>query len=197
PATSERLAAQASSREQRQPPRVQAPPRSAGGAPAHRDASRTRAPAGPGPRVRPTSRDQQAAPRQPPPRAQARDPRRSEADRGRIDREQARMRIESGDRKSTRLNSSHVKTSYAVFCFTWRPPIFTLFPYTTLFRSPPRRIAHPGAGRPRAARPAHVTRPAGRTPPAAPARPGPRSTPVRGGPRPDRPRTGPDADRIR
>src|SRR5690606_28187248 len=62
---------------------------------------------------------------------------------------------------------------------------------------PPRRIAHPGAGRPRAARPAHVTRPAGRTPPAAPARPGPRSTPVRGGPRPDRPRTGPDADRIR
>src|SRR5690606_1451457 len=35
------------------------------------------------------------------------------------------------DRKSTRLNSSHVKISYAVFCVP-RP---TLFPYTTLFRS--------------------------------------------------------------
>src|SRR5690606_32146268 len=37
------------------------------------------------------------------------------------------------DRKSTRLNSSHVKNSYAVFC--WLPPAAPLFPYTTLFRS--------------------------------------------------------------
>src|SRR5690606_14508449 len=67
------------------------------------------------------------------------------------------------DRKSTRLNSSHVKISYAVFCLkkkklceeqrdktvmitttnqdaflisqTTPPTRFTLFPYTTLFRS--------------------------------------------------------------
>src|SRR5699024_5878120 len=37
------------------------------------------------------------------------------------------------DRKSTRLNSSHVSISYAVFCTS--SPSFTLFPYTTLFRS--------------------------------------------------------------
>src|SRR5690606_33967204 len=66
------------------------------------------------------------------------------------------------DRKSTRLNSSHVKISYAVFCLKKktarrirvcrpprpyatiaclvllirRPPWPALFPYTTLFRSP-------------------------------------------------------------
>src|SRR5438874_1668802 len=41
------------------------------------------------------------------------------------------------DRKSTRLNSSHVEISYAVFCLKIlrRPPRSTLFPYTTLFRS--------------------------------------------------------------
>src|SRR5690349_6677607 len=40
------------------------------------------------------------------------------------------------DRKSTRLNSSHVEISYAVFCLKiLRPPTSTLFPYTTLFRS--------------------------------------------------------------
>src|SRR5262245_39172862 len=39
------------------------------------------------------------------------------------------------DRKSTRLNSSHLGISYAVFCFLLRPPRSTLFPYTTLFRS--------------------------------------------------------------
>src|SRR5699024_10225678 len=39
------------------------------------------------------------------------------------------------DRKSTRLNSSHVSISYAVFCLTPPPPTSTLFPYTTLFRS--------------------------------------------------------------
>src|SRR5690606_21482492 len=39
------------------------------------------------------------------------------------------------DRKSTRLNSSHVKISYAVFCLTRLPPRSTLSPYTTLFRS--------------------------------------------------------------
>src|SRR2546429_159628 len=65
--------------------------------------------------------------------------------------------IEVGDRKSTRLNSSHGYISYAVFCLkkkkkeksstTYflflfffflmirRPPRSTLFPYTTLFRS--------------------------------------------------------------
>src|SRR5690606_9798269 len=37
------------------------------------------------------------------------------------------------DRKSTRLNSSHVKISYAVCCC--RHPCSTLFPSTTLFRS--------------------------------------------------------------
>src|ERR1035441_10593766 len=44
----------------------------------------------------------------------------------------------SRDRKSTRLNSSHLGISYAVFCFgerTRRGPRSTLFPYTTLFRS--------------------------------------------------------------
>src|SRR5690554_4999846 len=40
-----------------------------------------------------------------------------------------------GDRKSTRLNSSHVRISYAVFCLIRPPPIPTLSPYTTLFRS--------------------------------------------------------------
>src|SRR5690554_3052643 len=59
------------------------------------------------------------------------------------------------DRKSTRLNSSHVRISYAVFCLKNKikqlyklghglpsifaeyqhPPSSTLFPYTTLFRS--------------------------------------------------------------
>src|SRR5690606_9020576 len=41
------------------------------------------------------------------------------------------------DRKSTRLNSSHVKISYAVFSLSRRSPRSTLFPYTTLFRSSP------------------------------------------------------------
>src|SRR5688500_13236673 len=39
------------------------------------------------------------------------------------------------DRKSTRLNSSHLVISYAVFCFSRPPPSSTLLPYTTLFRS--------------------------------------------------------------
>src|SRR5215510_8990706 len=87
-----------------------------------------------------------------------------------------RRRRPVGDRKSTRLNSSHVAISYAVFCLKKKnsnqrqggvrldglrqrqgprdvvgdvvfflmlrpPPISTLFPYTTLFRSstPPTR----------------------------------------------------------
>src|SRR5688500_17995545 len=41
------------------------------------------------------------------------------------------------DRKSTRLNSSHLVISYAVFCLRSRPPISSLLPYTTLFRSAP------------------------------------------------------------
>src|SRR5438105_4413231 len=43
--------------------------------------------------------------------------------------------VSYGDRKSTRLNSSHEWISYAVFCLHRRPPRSTLFPYTTLFRS--------------------------------------------------------------
>src|SRR5574337_442407 len=39
------------------------------------------------------------------------------------------------DRKSTRLNSSHHSNSYEVFLMIRQPPISTLFPYTTLFRS--------------------------------------------------------------
>src|SRR5689334_19984513 len=42
----------------------------------------------------------------------------------------------SGDRKSTRLNSSHSSISYAVFCLMQPPQPSNLFPYTTLFRSP-------------------------------------------------------------
>src|ERR1035437_7699586 len=40
-----------------------------------------------------------------------------------------------GDRKSTRLNSSHANTLYGFFLMIRRPPRSTLFPYTTLFRS--------------------------------------------------------------
>src|SRR5207249_2557741 len=46
-----------------------------------------------------------------------------------------RRAVATLDRKSTRLNSSHVSISYAVFCLTPPPPGSTLFPYTTLFRS--------------------------------------------------------------
>src|SRR5690554_4765730 len=49
----------------------------------------------------------------------------------------------SPDRKSTRLNSSHVRISYAVFCLIPPPPTSTLFPYTTLFRSS-RGLGTPG-----------------------------------------------------
>ena len=51
------------------------------------------------------------------------------------------MTLNYTDRKSTRLNSSHITISYAVFCLKKiflmirRPPRSTLFPYTTLFRS--------------------------------------------------------------
>src|SRR5688500_16364996 len=46
------------------------------------------------------------------------------------------------DRKSTRLNSSHLVISYAVFCSTLVPcsPRSTLFPYTTLFRSKAEKL---------------------------------------------------------
>src|SRR5256885_1482512 len=49
-----------------------------------------------------------------------------------------RMQESKSDRKSTRLNSSHLVISYAVFCLIRRPPRSTLFPYTTLFRSRPK-----------------------------------------------------------
>src|SRR5690242_12301091 len=39
------------------------------------------------------------------------------------------------DRKSTRLNSSHMSSSYAVFCMRHRPPQSPPSPSTTLFRS--------------------------------------------------------------
>src|SRR5262245_12534359 len=60
------------------------------------------------------------------------------------------------DRKSTRLNSSHLGISYAVFCLLRLPPRPTLFPYTTLFRSdrqPGRRdLRHRGDFQDRQAR---------------------------------------------
>src|SRR5699024_4734987 len=61
--------------------------------------------------------------------------------------------LRAEDRKSTRLNSSHVSISYAVFCLkkntisyslffsTPTHPRCTLFPYTTLFRSSMYRLA--------------------------------------------------------
>src|ERR1039458_9732894 len=45
-----------------------------------------------------------------------------------------RQQVPRTDRKSTRLNSSHLGISYAVFCFR-AGRRSTLFPYTTLFRS--------------------------------------------------------------
>src|SRR5256885_2297296 len=65
------------------------------------------------------------------------------------------------DRKSTRLNSSHLVISYAVFCLKQkrprylfffflmirRPPRSTLFPYTTLFRSGVLEEVADGEGR--------------------------------------------------
>src|SRR3990172_8351775 len=71
----------------------------------------------------------------------------------------------SPDRKSTRLNSSHGYISYSLFFFLMirRPPRSTLFPYTTLFRSPlpgvtdfPRQALHAerlGFSHPRTAAP--------------------------------------------
>src|SRR5437879_4536007 len=49
--------------------------------------------------------------------------------------DQLPIRIAHGDRKSTRLNSSHRCISYAVFCLLLDYLSFPLFPYTTLFRS--------------------------------------------------------------
>src|ERR1039458_8890226 len=52
------------------------------------------------------------------------------------------------DRKSTRLNSSHLGISYAVFCLKLQGPRrrSTLFPYAPLFRSS-RCVHHQDAGR--------------------------------------------------
>src|SRR5690349_22618411 len=49
----------------------------------------------------------------------------------------------AADRKSTRLNSSHVETSYAVFCS--KKKIIALFPPLWLCRSTSRIPAPPGA----------------------------------------------------
>src|SRR5690625_1388931 len=46
-----------------------------------------------------------------------------------------RVSWQEADRKSTRLNSSHVAISYAVFCLIALQASTTLVPYTTLFRS--------------------------------------------------------------
>src|SRR5437899_2748676 len=58
----------------------------------------------------------------------------------------AQRAASAADRKSTRLNSSHLGISYAVFCLRLPPPHSTLFPYTTLFRSSsirlPRLLKH-------------------------------------------------------
>src|SRR5262245_14226454 len=57
-----------------------------------------------------------------------------------------------GDRKSTRLNSSHLGISYAVFCLLYLRSRSTPSPYTTLFRShhfdrqDPRRNANDDSG---------------------------------------------------
>src|SRR5688500_7528317 len=48
------------------------------------------------------------------------------------------------DRKSTRLNSSHLVISYAVCCLLSQRLVPTPLPYTTLFRSAARR--HPERG---------------------------------------------------
>src|ERR1035441_4357939 len=53
-------------------------------------------------------------------------------------RETSRWR-QMTDRKSTRLNSSHLGISYAVFCLMRSPPRSPFFPYTTLFRSNNRK----------------------------------------------------------
>src|ERR1035438_2172598 len=52
---------------------------------------------------------------------------------GRAGRRRRRRRAIRTDRKSTRLNSSHLGISYAVFCPP--PSTFPLFPYPPLFRS--------------------------------------------------------------
>src|SRR5437660_1587766 len=61
--------------------------------------------------------------------------RRRPPDESRTPREPAPPTTATQDRKSTRLNSSHVAISYAVFCLVRRPPPSAPFPYTTLFRS--------------------------------------------------------------
>src|SRR5436853_87425 len=60
---------------------------------------------------------------------------------GNIGLMKAVQKFDAEDRKSTRLNSSHLGISYAVFCLSRRPPRATLFPYTTLFRSAASRTA--------------------------------------------------------
>src|SRR5262245_53402697 len=103
------------------------------------------------------------------------------------------------DRKSTRLNSSHLGISYAVFCLPPYPPASPSFPYTTLFRS--RREAR---ARVRTRTPARAPGPApgphgpGRRDPRPPA--GPRPPPQRLRPRAphrrNRPRRPPQAPEI-
>src|SRR5688500_11679835 len=59
------------------------------------------------------------------------------AHRGR--QQELRRVSREADRKSTRLNSSHLVISYAVFCFTYST--VSSLPYTTLFRSPKTRVS--------------------------------------------------------
>src|SRR6266480_6096558 len=51
------------------------------------------------------------------------------------------------------INEIYSSLSFFFFLMIRRPPRSTLFPYTTLFRSPPRRIGCSGAGRTTARRP--------------------------------------------
>src|SRR5690349_24184800 len=54
------------------------------------------------------------------------------------------MAVSSQDRKSTRLNSSHVEISYAVFCLKKKKRKLITY---TCFGLPPRSTLHPQNGR--------------------------------------------------
>src|SRR5262245_10994692 len=69
-----------------------------------------------------------------------------EDDWSRVTKGLEKLQAASIDRKSTRLNSSHLGISYAVFCLRRLSPCFTLFPYTTLFRSRRHRFRPAGGG---------------------------------------------------
>src|SRR5690554_3896747 len=53
------------------------------------------------------------------------------------------LRLPTGDRKSTRLNSSHVRISYAVFCLKKKTNALVAFAQTNATRTKSTRIAIP------------------------------------------------------